>query len=159
MTYQLLEEIEHWFHLSCLWAFSLSYTSLLSPARGNHHPEFCAYQSLVFLYYLNTRLNKFGWVLQVLELYINNHTICILLWLPFYSKSNSWDWATLIIWFIHFHWCEFLHSPVLGHAECFQCFAIATRLLWTFLCMTPGTSEPRFLWGKHPGVQVPAYMV
>lgn len=43
--------------------------------------------------------------------------------------------------------------------ECFQCFAIATRLLWTFLCMTPGTYEPRFLWGIHPGVEVPAYMV
>lgn len=26
-------------------------------------------------------------------------------------------------------------SPVLGHGECFQCFAIATGLLWTFLCI------------------------
>lgn len=69
-----------------------------------------------------------------------------------YSKLSSWDWTMLIMWFIHFHWCEFLHSFVLGHLQCFQCFSIATSLLWTFLGMTPGTCEPGFLWCRHVGV-------
>lgn len=54
--------------------------------------------------------------------------------LLFLLQIRSLDWFSLVLEFIRFPSCEFLHSPSLGHRECFHCFAMATRLLWTFLC-------------------------
>ena len=91
--------------------------------------------------------------------YINHviYTYASVICISYSKLSSEIEPCLLIMWFIHFHWCEFLHSFILGYLECFQWFSIARRLLWTFLGMIPGTYKPGFFWCIHLGVEEPAY--